>query len=180
MIQVNHVFHDYEGKGNCAVSDISFTVEGGSIFGFLGPSGAGKSTIQNIMTGLLPLQRGEVLYDNASVRGLKTRFFNQIGVSFEQSNLYSSLTGLENLKYFAALFSAPTIKPMELLELRLRERPTRRVSKLLQGHEAAASVAPADQQPQVPFLDERRRLAPKPPWHRELINVQKQRGALCF
>lgn len=76
MIQVNNVFHDYEGKGNCAVSDISFTVEGGSIFGFLGPSGAGKSTIQNIMTGLLPLQRGEVLYDGASVRGLKTRFFN--------------------------------------------------------------------------------------------------------
>ncbi len=79
MIQVNHVFHDYEGKGTFAVSDISFSVEGGSIFGFLGPSGAGKSTIQNIMTGLLPIQQGEVLYDGASVRTLKSGFFNQIG-----------------------------------------------------------------------------------------------------
>ena len=78
MIQVSHVFHDYEGKGKFAVSDISFSVEGGSIFGFLGPSGAGKSTIQNIMTGLLPIQQGEVLYDGTSVRGLNAGFFNQI------------------------------------------------------------------------------------------------------
>ena len=115
MIQVNHVSHDYEGKGKCAVSDISFSVDRGSIFGFLGPSGAGKSTIQNIMTGLLPLQQGEVLYDGKPVRELKKRFFNQIGVSFEQNNLYASLTGLENLRYYAALFSVPTIAPMELL-----------------------------------------------------------------
>lgn len=184
MIQVNHVFHDYEGKGNCAVSDISFTVEGGSIFGFLGPSGAGKSTIQNIMTGLLPLQRGEVLYDNASVRGLKTRFFNQIGVSFEQSNLYSSLTGLENLKYFAALFSAPTIKPMELLErVGLREDANKRVSNYSKGMKQRLTFARAlINSPKYLFLDEPTGgLDPKTAVGiRELINEQKQRGAAVF
>ncbi len=108
MIEVKHVYHDYGGKGKFAVSDISFAVESGHIFGFLGPSGAGKSTVQNIMTGLLPLQRGEVLYDGQSVKALKTKFFNQIGVSFEQPNVYARLTGYENLKYFAALFSVPT------------------------------------------------------------------------
>ncbi|MEN6419106.1 MAG: ABC transporter ATP-binding protein [Clostridiaceae bacterium] len=184
MIQVNHVFHDYEGKGNCAVSDISFTVEGGSIFGFLGPSGAGKSTIQNIMTGLLPLQRGEVLYDNASVRGLKTRFFNQIGVSFEQSNLYSSLTGLENLKYFAALFSVPTIKPMELLErVGLREDANKRVSNYSKGMKQRLTFARAlINNPKYLFLDEPTGgLDPKTAVGiRELINEQKQRGAAVF
>lgn len=184
MIQVNHVFHDYEGKGNCAVSDISFTVEGGSTFGFLGPSGAGKSTIQNIMTGLLPLQRGEVLYDNASVRGLKTRFFNQIGVSFEQSNLYSSLTGLENLKYFAALFSAPTIKPMELLErVGLREDANKRVSNYSKGMKQRLTFARAlINSPKYLFLDEPTGgLDPKTAVGiRELINEQKQRGAAVF
>ncbi len=184
MIQVNHVFHDYEGKGNCAVSDISFTVEGGSIFGFLGPSGAGKSTIQNIMTGLLPLQRGEVLYDNASVRGLKTRFFNQIGVSFEQSNLYSSLTGLENLKYFAALFSTPTIKPMELLErVGLREDANKRVSNYSKGMKQRLTFARAlINSPKYLFLDEPTGgLDPKTAVGiRELINEQKQRGAAVF
>ena len=180
MIQVNHVFHDYEGKGNCAVSDISFTVEGGSIFGFLGPSGAGKSTIQNIMTGLLPLQRGEVLYDGASVRGLKTRFFNQIGVSFEQSNLYSSLTGLENLRYYAALFSVPTIKPMELLErVGLREDANKRVSNYSKGMRQRLTFARALlNRPQYLFLDEPTSgLDPKTAVGiRELINEQKQRG----
>lgn len=184
MIQVNNVFHDYEGKGNCAVSDISFTVEGGSIFGFLGPSGAGKSTIQNIMTGLLPLQRGEVRYDGASVRGLKTRFFNQIGVSFEQSNLYSSLTGLENLRYYAALFSVPTIKPMELLErVGLREDANKRVSNYSKGMKQRLTFARAlINSPKYLFLDEPTGgLDPKTAFGiRELINEQKQRGAAVF
>lgn len=184
MIRVNHVFHDYEGKGNCAVSDISFMVEGGSILGFLGPSGAGKSTIQNIMTGLLPLQRGEVLYDGVSVRGLKTRFFNRIGVSFEQSNLYSSLTGLENLKYYAALFSVPTIKPMELLErVGLREDANKRVSNYSKGMKQRLTFARAlINHPQYLFLDEPTGgLDPKTAVGiRELINEQKQGGAAVF
>ncbi len=58
MIQVKSLYHDYTGKGQFSVSDVSFTVGKGEIFGFLGPSGAGKSTVQNIMTGLLQLQRG--------------------------------------------------------------------------------------------------------------------------
>ncbi|MEN6595234.1 MAG: ABC transporter ATP-binding protein [Clostridiaceae bacterium] len=184
MIQVNHVFHDYEGKGNCAVSDITFTVEGGSIFGFLGPSGAGKSTIQNIMTGLLPLQKGEVLYEGASVRELKTRFFNQIGVSFEQSNLYTSLTGLENLRYYAALFSVPTIKPMELLErVGLREDANKRVSNYSKGMKQRLTFARALlNRPMYLFLDEPTGgLDPKTAVGiRELINEQKQRGAAVF
>lgn len=184
MIQVNHVFHDYEGKGTFAVSDISFWVEGGSIFGFLGPSGAGKSTIQNIMTGLLPIQQGEVLYDGASVRTLKSGFFNQIGVSFEQSNLYASLTGLENLKYYAALFSVPTISPMELLErVGLRDDANKRISHYSKGMKQRLTFARAlINRPKYLFLDEPTSgLDPKTAVGiRELILEQKQRGAAVF
>lgn len=184
MIQVNHVFHDYEGKGKCAVSDISFRVEDGSIFGFLGPSGAGKSTIQNIMTGLLPLQRGEVLYEETSVHALKTRFFQQIGVSFEQNNLYPSLTGFENLKYYAALFSVPTIAPMELLEqVGLRDDANKRVSNYSKGMRQRLTFARALlNRPRYLFLDEPTSgLDPKTAVGiRELINEQKARGAAVF
>jgi fluoroquinolone transport system ATP-binding protein len=184
MIQVDRVFHDYEGKGKFAVSDISFSVEGGSIFGFLGPSGAGKSTIQNIMTGLLPIQQGEVLYDGKSVRGLKTNFFNQVGVSFEQSNLYASLTGLENLKYYAALFSVPTISPMELLErVGLREDANKRVSNYSKGMKQRLTFARAlINRPKYLFLDEPTGgLDPRTAFSiRELILEQKQRGAAVF
>jgi ABC-type glutathione transport system ATPase component len=68
MLQVKNLYHDYEGKGKYAVQDVSFQIERGQIFGFLGPSGAGKSTVQNILTGLLPLQQGEVTYDGTSIR----------------------------------------------------------------------------------------------------------------
>jgi len=184
MIQVNHVFHDYEGKGKYAVSDISFSMDGGTVFGFLGPSGAGKSTIQNIMTGLLPLQKGEVLYEGESVRALKTRFFNRIGVSFEQSNLYASLTGLENLKYYAALFSVPTIEPMELLDrVGLREDANKRVSNYSKGMKQRLTFARAlINRPQYLFLDEPTGgLDPKTAVGiRELINEQKARGAAVF
>ena len=184
MIQVSHVYHDYESKGKFAVSDISFSVEGGNIFGFLGPSGAGKSTIQNIMTGLLPIQKGEVLYNGKSVRGLRTAFFNQIGVSFEQSNLYASLTGLENLKYYAALFSVPTLPPMELLErVGLREDANKRVSNYSKGMKQRLTFARAlINRPQYLFLDEPTSgLDPKTAVGiRELINEQKARGAAVF
>jgi len=184
MIQVSHVYHDYEGKGKCAVSDISFQVESGKIFGFLGPSGAGKSTIQNIMTGLLSLQKGEITYEGQSVRDLKTRFFNQIGVSFEQPNLYSSLTGLENLRYYAALFSVPTVSPMELLELvGLREDANKRVSNYSKGMKQRLTFARSlINKPKYLFLDEPTSgLDPKTAVGiRELIREQRKRGAAIF
>ena len=43
--------------------------------------------------------------------------FNQIGVSFEQSNLYSKLTAEENLKYYGQLFDVPCRDPKELIKM---------------------------------------------------------------
>jgi fluoroquinolone transport system ATP-binding protein len=46
MISVENLYHDYTGKGQYAVNDVSFNIEKGEVFGFLGPSGAGKSLLQ--------------------------------------------------------------------------------------------------------------------------------------
>lgn len=182
MISVKNVFHDYEGKGKYAVSDISFEIENGRIFGFLGSSGAGKSTIQNIMTGLLPLQKGSVLYDGKSIKELKTRFFNQIGVSFEHPNLYTTLTALENLKYFAALFSVPTVPPLDLLErVGLREHANKKVSEYSKGMKQRLTLARAlINKPKYLFLDEPTSgLDPKTASSiRELIREQKSFGSI--
>jgi len=184
MIRVSHVYHDYTGKGKYAVSDISFRVAGGEIFGFLGPSGAGKSTVQNLMTGLLALQKGEITYEDQSVRTLKPHFFNAVGVSFEQPNLYASLTGLENLRYYAGLFSVPTLPPMELLErVGLREAANRRVSEYSKGMKQRLTLARALlHRPRYLFLDEPTGgLDPKTSVGiRDLIREQKERGAAVF
>ncbi len=184
MIKVNNVYHDYGGKGNFAVSDISFVVESGKIFGFLGPSGAGKSTVQNIMTGLISLQQGEVLYDNQPVKALRTKFFNQIGVSFEQPNVYAKLTGYENLKYFSALFSVHTRDPMELLDrVGLRDSAHKKASEYSKGMRQRLTLARALlNKPKYLFLDEPTSgLDPSTAASvRELIREQRDGGAAVF
>ncbi|MDD3213729.1 MAG: ABC transporter ATP-binding protein [Eubacteriales bacterium] len=184
MITVDHVSHDYGGKGKYAVSDVSFRVENGKIFGFLGPSGAGKSTVQNLMTGLLPLQKGEVLYDGQSVRALKTQFFNRIGVSFEQPNVYARLTGYENLKYYAALFTVPTLDPIVLLDrVGLREAAHQKAIEYSKGMRQRLTLARALlNRPEYLFLDEPTGgLDPSTAANvRELIREQRDRGAAVF
>jgi fluoroquinolone transport system ATP-binding protein len=156
MIEVNHLYHDYEGKGSYAVKDVSFEIARGEIFGFLGPSGAGKSTVQNILIGLLAVQRGEVKYEGISITDLDARFFNRLGVSFEHPNLYGRLTGYENLKYYAGLFDGPTANPSTLLEaVGLTEAAHRRVSAYSKGMRQRLVFARSlINNPRMLFLDE--------------------------
>ena len=117
MIKVEELYHSYSNDDKYAVKNIRFTVEKGEVFGFLGPSGAGKSTTQGILTGLLSLQKGNVTVAGYDVKHLKNEMFNHIGVSFEQSNLYSKLTAKENLTFYSKLFDVPTRDPMELIKI---------------------------------------------------------------
>ncbi|MEA5015773.1 MAG: ABC transporter ATP-binding protein [Candidatus Limiplasma sp.] len=117
MIKVRDLYHSYNRDGKYAVHGVSFEIAKGEVFGFLGPSGAGKSTTQNIITGLLPLQKGAVEVAGYDIAKPHLPMYNRIGVSFEIANLYSKMTALENLRFYAGLFDAPTRNPMELLAL---------------------------------------------------------------
>lgn len=156
MLAVKNLSHDYEGKGNYAVRDVSFSIPDGTIFGFLGPSGAGKSTVQNILIGLLPLQQGEVTYAGKSIRDQDAKFFNQLGVSFEHPNVYGRLTGYENLKFFAGLFDVPTLDPLKLLEaVNLTEAAHRKASAYSKGMRQRLVFARSlINNPKMLFLDE--------------------------
>jgi len=156
MIEVRNLSHDYSGKGNYAVKKISFQIDRGEIFGFLGPSGAGKSTVQNIMTGLLKLQAGEVTYEKVPIGNMRKQFFNRIGVSFEHPNLYAKLSGYENLRYFAGLFDVPTRSPLELLDLvGLRESAYKKAAAYSKGMKQRLVFARAlINDPEILFLDE--------------------------
>ena len=117
MITVENLYHSYSKDDNYAVKDVSFEIPKGEVFGFLGPSGAGKSTTQGVLTGLLQLQKGNVSVAGYDVKEIKRKMFNQIGMSFEQSNVYSKMTAKENLKFYAKLFDVPTRDPDELLKI---------------------------------------------------------------
>jgi fluoroquinolone transport system ATP-binding protein len=117
MIKVKNLYHSYSNDDKYAVNDISFQVDKGEIFGFLGPSGAGKSTTQNILVGLLQLQKGEVQVAGYDVKEIKNKMFNKIGMSFEQSNVYNKMSGLENLEFYGKLFDVETRDPMDLIRM---------------------------------------------------------------
>ena len=117
MINVEGLYHSYSHDKQYAVKDVHFTIPKGEVFGFLGPSGAGKSTTQGVLTGLLRLQQGNVSVAGYDVKDIKRSMFNKIGMSFEQSNVYSKLTARENLRFYARLFDVETQKPDDLLKL---------------------------------------------------------------
>jgi len=156
MIKVSNLQHSYTNDNNYAVKDINFEIAEGEIFGFLGPSGSGKSTVQNIMTGLLPLQKGDVLYNGESLKNVSSSFYNQIGVSFEHPNLYSKLTAYENLLYFAGLFDVPTEDPLKLLDMvGLRDSAKKKTANFSKGMKQRLVFARAlINKPKILFLDE--------------------------
>ncbi|MGH9380652.1 MAG: ATP-binding cassette domain-containing protein [Thermoanaerobaculia bacterium] len=122
MIEVSGLHFTYAGSDVAAVRGLDFTVERGEIFGFLGPSGAGKSTTQKILVGLLEGYTGHARVRGKEVVTWKADDYEWIGVSFETPNHFLKLTGLENLRYFAALYRRETRAPAALLEaLGLRE-----------------------------------------------------------
>lgn len=184
IIEVNNLSHDYEGKGNYAVKDVSFAIEEGEIFGFLGPSGAGKSTVQNLLIGLLPLQQGEIRFQGKPVQDLRSRFFNQIGVSFEHPNVYGKLTGHENLKYYAGLFNVPTEDPLRLLDMvGLSDSAHKRAANYSKGMKQRLVFARAlINRPQILFLDEPTAgLDPNlASGVKEIIRRKRQEGATIF
>jgi fluoroquinolone transport system ATP-binding protein len=184
-ITVEGLYHDYTGtEKSYAVEDVSFSIDSGEVFGFLGPSGAGKSTVQNIMTGLLTLQRGTVKYDDRSIGKMRSSFFNRIGVSFENPNLYSKLTALENLRYYAGLFDVATEDPKKLLELvGLGEHAHKRAGRFSKGMRQRLVFARSlINRPDVLFLDEP--LAGLDPGTgakiKGVIRAQQERGATIF
>ncbi len=99
MIEVSHLTKQY-GK-NLAVSDLSFTIEPGQIYGFLGPNGAGKSTTMNIMTGCLAATSGEVKINGYDIFEQPMEAKKCIGYLPEQPPLYLDRTPREYLTFVA-------------------------------------------------------------------------------
>ena len=105
MIEVNHLYKRY--GNHTAVSDLSFTIEKGQIYGFLGPNGAGKSTTMNIMTGCLAATSGEVRIGGYDIFEDAEQAKKLIGYLPEQPPLYLDRTPREYLTFVARAKGIP-------------------------------------------------------------------------
>ncbi|MBF9016295.1 MULTISPECIES: ABC transporter ATP-binding protein [unclassified Oceanispirochaeta] len=156
MIHVEDLRYSYPGKSELVLKGISFSIEKGEIFGFLGPSGAGKSTTQKTLIGILKDYKGKVKVAGKNISEVTGEFYNKIGVSFELPNLYSKLTGKENLDFFASLYKSQTTPSMELLNmLGLEDAADKKVSDYSKGMKMRLNFCRAlVHDPDIVFLDE--------------------------
>ncbi|MDH3259681.1 MAG: ABC transporter ATP-binding protein [Acidimicrobiia bacterium] len=139
-----------------AVGGISFEVAPGEILGFLGPNGAGKSTTIKILTGQLTPKSGSAQVLGVDVTKDDPEMQAQIGVCFEEKNLYDSMSGQENLKFHASLFGIKDVDTDELLRrVGLADRAKDRVAKYSKGMKQRLMMARTlVNTPKVLFLDE--------------------------
>ena len=97
MIEVKNLTKRY--GSHTAVSNLSFHIETGQIYGFLGPNGAGKSTTMNIMTGCLAATEGEVTVGGYDIFEDAAQAKRRIGYLPERPPLYLDRTPLEYLAF---------------------------------------------------------------------------------
>jgi ABC-2 type transport system ATP-binding protein len=139
-----------------AVEGVSFTVGSGEILGFLGPNGAGKSTTIKMLTGQLTPDGGSIDMLGMNMPGEREQIQARMGVCFEEKNLYLSMTGRENLEFFARLFNAKDADTEGLLRrVGLHARMDDRVSEYSKGMRQRLMMARAlVNTPDLLLLDE--------------------------
>jgi branched-chain amino acid transport system permease protein len=91
--------------GLVAVNDISFQIKAGQIVGLIGPNGAGKSTTFNLITGLLSLTSGQVVFRGRTISGQRSREIASQGMSrtFQHVKMIPDMSVLENVALGAHL-----------------------------------------------------------------------------
>jgi ABC-2 type transport system ATP-binding protein len=120
MIKLINLTKEY--KGFRAVDNISLEVRKGVIFGFLGPNGAGKTTTIKMMAGVLAPTAGRIIINDLDLAQAPSAVKQIVGFIPDRPFLYEKLTGLEFLRFIAALYRlerGPSLKRRisELLEL---------------------------------------------------------------
>ena len=129
---------------------VSMTIGKGELVCLLGPNGAGKSTTFKALTGLLPLDGGEVRLMGRDISRLGTEKLVALGVGFvpEGRRLFPSLTVRENLKlgYDASGCAIPFETRLELIHdmfPRIRERMNQQANTMSGGEQAMVALARA-------------------------------------
>jgi branched-chain amino acid transport system ATP-binding protein len=85
--------------GLTAINGFTLEIEKGEIMGLIGPNGAGKTTLFNLITGVYPLDGGEILFQGRRLDGLKPHeaCFRGIGRTFQLAKPFGSKTVLYNV-----------------------------------------------------------------------------------
>ena len=179
-IEVNNVSKRY-GKVQ-ALSNVSFNVGKGEIFGLIGPDGAGKTSLFRILCTLLLADEGSATVDGFDVVKQMRDIRRRVGYMPGRFSLYQDLTVQENLEFFATLFGT-TIEAgydsIRAIYSQIERFKDRKAGALSGGMKQKLALSCAlVHQPSVLFLDEPTTgvdpVSRKEFW--EMLSMLKERG----
>lgn len=137
-----------------ALRDVSAEFAPGKLYAILGDNGAGKTTLLRAMVGLAPPTRGRITVLGTEDPRAATA---QIGYMAHPTLLYEEMSGMENLRYFAALYGIRDDQPCQraIRAVGLDPALARRLGQYSQGMRQRLSLARAlVHDPKILFLDE--------------------------
>ena len=133
---------------------VDLTIEKGEIHTILGENGAGKSTLMNILTGVVPMDRGSIVFDGKAIEHPTVQLTEKMGIAFvhQELNLFPTMKVYENLflckeyvNRLGMLKKRRMIERAKVLfdELGLDIDPTAQVSELKMGQKQLLEIAKA-------------------------------------
>ena len=91
-------------------------VNDGEIFGFLGPNVAGKTTTIKMMTGILEVDKGDILIDNYSIKNKPLEAKKKIGLVLDNPDVFLKLKGIEYLNFIADVYDVSKSQRIEVIK----------------------------------------------------------------
>ncbi len=143
-----------------AASNITLSVKKGEIFGLLGPNGAGKTTTFKMLCGLTSPTSGSAIVNNVDLLKTPGMARARIGYMAQKFSLYGNLSVLQNLDFFAGIYSLRNHQKREAIDemvevFKLKDFLTFSAETLPLGYKQRLSLACANMHhPEVLFLDE--------------------------
>lgn len=101
ILEVRNLSKRFEGI--VALSNVSFSASSGQLKAVIGPNGAGKTTLFNIISGLLPQDKGSIYFEGTEISKLKPYERARLGIgrTFQKSFIFEELTVFENVLVIA-------------------------------------------------------------------------------
>jgi ABC-2 type transport system ATP-binding protein len=158
MITLDHISKTYNKGQVQAVTEVSFDVQPGELFGLIGPDGAGKTTLFRILTTLLLPDSGKASVNGLDILKDLEKIRSSVGYMPGRFSLYQDLTIEENLTFFATVFGTTIKENYALIKdiyQQIEPFKDRRAGKLSGGMKQKLALCCAlIHKPAVLFLDE--------------------------